>query len=794
MKLSREWLGDYTVINASDKDFCDGMTMSGSKVETLTHTGDGIEHVAAGRVLAMERHPDSDHLWICTIDAGGEKPLTIVTGAQNVSVGDLVPVALDGAKLPGGQEIHTGKLRGVISEGMLCSLGELGLDLHDYPYAVEDGIFIMQEPCEPGDDIRTVLGLCDSVVEFEITNNRADCLSVIGLAREAAAAFGTDYHVKTPEVKGCGDGDSIYDHLSIEIRDPLLCPRYTARMVKNIRIEPSPAWLRRRLRASGIRPINNIVDITNYVMQEYGQPMHAFDYSCVSGGKIIVRSAEEGETLTTLDGGVRAITPHMLVIADAEKPIALAGVMGGENSEIVEGTNTIVFESANFNGTSVRKTAIALGMRTDASSRFEKGLDPEGTVPAVERACELIELLEAGDVIDGIIDVVAAPTEVRRVGLDVGRINALLGTSFSREYMISVLTPLGFKMDGDNVIVPSWRSDVEHYADLAEEIARFYGYDVIEPTMFRGAAMQGGWSKKQRFENQVAGLCRSMGFNEILTYSFGSRTAWDRIRLPEDSPLRNAFTIQNPLGEDRSVMRTTAMPSMLDILSANTAKRNPVVQFYEMATVYHARKNDRLADESVWLTLGEYGNSFDFFQLKGCIESILKDIRIDHVRYVSQKDHPSFHPGRCADILAGDICIGTFGQVHPLVCDQYELDHNTFYAELNMPLMLSLQGPEPAFRPLPRFPAVTRDLSLVCKADIPAASLEEVIRDAGGSYLESVTLFDVYKGSPIPEGMKSISFSLSLRAEDQTLTEAHVTETMQSILTQLQEKCGAVIR
>ena len=794
MNLSREWLGDYTNITVSDKEFCDGMTMSGSKVETLSHTGDGIENVVAGRVLSMERHPDSDHLWICAVDAGQGRDLTIVTGAQNVSVGDLVPVALDGSKLPSGAEIHTGKLRGVTSEGMLCSLGELGLDIHDYPYAIEDGIFIMQEPAEPGDDIREVLGLNDSVVEFEITNNRADCLSVIGLAREAAATFGTPFSVREPSVKGCGDGDVIENYLSIEIKDPDLCPRYTARMVKNIKIGPSPAWLRRRLRASGIRPINNIVDITNYVMQEYGQPMHAFDYSCVGGGKIIIRRAAEGEALTTLDSTERAITPNMLVIADAEKPIALAGVMGGENSEIVDGTTTIVFESANFNGTSIRKTAIALGMRTDASSKFEKGLDPEGTIPAVQRACELVELLGAGDVIEGMIDVVAAPAEEKTVYLNVERINALLGTNFTKEYMISVLEPLGFTMRGDYVVVPSWRSDIEHYADLAEEVARFYGYDVIEPTMFRGKTAQGGWSDKQRFENRVASLCRAMGFNEILTYSFGSRSAWDRIRLPADSPLRTAFTIQNPLGEDRSVMRTTPMPSMLDVLSTNAARRNPSVRFYELATVYLPKADDRLADESAWLVLGEYGGGADFFQLKGCVEAILKDMRIENVSWEAQKNNPSFHPGRCAEIMVNGRSVGVLGQVHPLVCDSYEIDHGTIYAQLDMPALRALQSPEATYRALPRFPAVTRDLSLVCDASIPVAALAGTIRRAGGQYLEAVQLFDVYKGSPIPDGKKSVSFSLTLRAADQTLTEAHAAETMTAILSALADEHDAVIR
>ncbi len=792
MNLSREWLNDYTKIDVSDKEFCDGMTMSGSKVETVARTGDGIENVVAGKVTFMSPHPDSDHLWVCKIDAGQSRELTIVTGAQNVSVEKMVPVALDGAKLPGGKEIHTGKLRGVISEGMLCSLGELGLDTHDYPYAIENGIFILEEPCEPGQDIREVLGLTDSVVEFEITNNRPDCLSVIGLAREAAATFDTPFAVHTPVVKG--SGDDIRSYLDVEIRDPQLCPRYTARMVKNIRIEPSPAWLRRRLRASGIRPINNIVDITNYVMQEYGQPMHAFDYSCVGGNKIVVRRAEPGETLMTLDGTPRILTPNMLVIADAEKPIGLAGVMGGENSEIVDGTRMIVFESANFNGTSIRKTAIALGMRTDASSKFEKGLDPEGTIPAVQRACELVELLGAGEVIDGMIDVVAAPAAEKSVKLEPASINALLGTDFTRDYMVSVLTKLGFTMRGDDVIVPSWRSDIEHYADLAEEVARFYGYDVIEPTMFRGETAQGGWSPKQAFENRAASLCRAMGFNEILTYSFGSRSAWDKIRLPGDSPLRNALVIQNPLGEDRSVMRTTAMPSMLDVLSTNAARRNPSVRFYELATVYRPLENSPLADESAWLTLGEYGGNADFFQLKGCVEAILKDLRIENVRYSAESGNPSFHPGRCADITADGKPIGVIGQVHPLVCDAYGLESEAFYAQLDMTALRALQAPERTFKALPRFPAVMRDIALVCRADIPVADLEDTITAAGGQYLEAVALFDVYMGAPIPAGFKSVAFSLTLRAADQTLTEEHAAETMTAILDALSEKHGATIR
>ncbi len=793
MKLSREWLSDYTQIPATDKEYVDAMTMSGSKVEGFEHTGEGISRVVAGRVTFMKPHPDSDHLWVCKIDAGQARELTIVTGAQNVSVDDMVPVALDGSTLPGGKEIRTGSLRGVTSEGMLCSLGELGLDLHDYPYAIEDGIFILQEPCDPGDDIKKVLGLGDTVVEFEITNNRADCLSIIGLARESAATFGTELDIPDPQVEG--SGDDINNYLTVRIDEPALCPRYTARMVKNIRIEPSPAWLRRRLRAVGIRPINNIVDITNYVMQEYGQPMHAFDYSCVGGNKIIVRRARAGEELVTLDGNNRHLTPNMLVIADEEKPIGVAGVMGGGNSEIVDDTKTIVFESANFNGTSIRKTSIALGMRTDASSKFEKGLDPEGTIPAVQRACELVEMLGAGDVIDGMIDVVAEPARVVTLPLEPERVNRLLGTELSKEYMIEVLEKIGFTVENDIITVPSWRSDIEHYADIAEEVARFYGYDVIEPSMIAGNTVMGGYSPKQVFDRQLTARCRALGFDEILTYSFGSPTAWDKIRLPENSPLRDAFVIQNPLGEDTSVMRTTGLPSMLTTLATNMSHRNLAVRLYELATVYPKSKTEgQLADEHAWLCLGMYGSGCDFYSLKGCVESILEGQRVENVSWHALRTNPSYHPGRCAEIRCDGQVIGVMGQIHPLVCEAYGLNGEIFCAELDSRKMRALQAPEHSYQPLPRFPSLSRDIALVCKDEIPVADLAATIRAAGGQYLESCKLFDVYKGEHIAAGFKSVAFSLSLRAKDQTLTDEHADQTVSAILDALKAQHDAVMR
>ena len=792
MKLSREWLGEYTTIGAPDKEYCDAMTMSGSKVEGWEVTGSEISRVVVGRVLSMERHTNSDHMWVCKIDVGGERELQIVTGAQNVNIGDLVPVALDGSTLPGGKEIHTGKLRGELSEGMLCSLGELGLEQRDFPYAIEDGIFILEEDCVPGDDIRDVCGLNDSVVEFEITNNRPDCLSVRGLARESACTFHTPLTFAEPTVTA-GHGD-IHEKLSVEIKDAELCPRYTARMVKNIKIAPSPKWMRRRLRASGVRPINNIVDITNYVMLEYGQPMHAFDYACLHDGKIIVRRAEEGESLRTLDGNDHALTPGMLVIADPEGPVALAGVMGGANSEITDETTTIVFESANFLGHSIRKTAIALGMRTDASGRFEKGLDPLATVPAVDRACELVEMLGAGEVLDGTIDVLAKEPETTFIELDDKRINALLGTDIPREFMTDTLTSLGFELNGNTLTVPSWRGDCTMLADIAEECARFWGYDKIEATDIRGAATQGGYSEKTLFVRKLGTACRAMGYTEVMTYSFVSPSSLDKIKVPADSPLRDNYRILNPLGEDTSVMRTTALPSMLGVLSTNLSRRNMEAKLYEMATVYKKQPGKMLADERTVLTLGAYGGDVDFFALKGAVEALLCAARTPDVRFTADTETAAFHPGRCAAVWSGDTRLGTLGQIHPDVCAAYGLDGATYCAEIDVVLLHDLEGAEPVYTPLPRFPAITRDIAVVCDAAVPVGELTECIRKAEKNVLRGVKLFDVYTGVGIPEGKKSVAFSLTLRSDDGTLTDDHAEEAVRTVLDALRENFGAVIR
>ena len=792
MKLSREWLGEYTTIGAPDKEYCDAMTMSGSKVEGWEVTGSEISRVVVGRVISMERHTNSDHMWVCKIDVGGERELQIVTGAQNVNIGDLVPVALDGSTLPGGKEIRTGKLRGELSEGMLCSLGELGLEQRDFPYAIEDGIFILEEDCVPGDDIREVCGLNDSVVEFEITNNRPDCLSVRGLARESACTFHTPLTFAEPTVTA-GHGD-IHEKLSVEIKDAELCPRYTARMVKNIKIAPSPKWMRRRLRASGVRPINNIVDITNYVMLEYGQPMHAFDYACLHDGKIIVRRAEEGESLRTLDGNDHALTPGMLVIADPEGPVALAGVMGGANSEITDESTTIVFESANFLGHSIRKTAIALGMRTDASGRFEKGLDLFATVPAVDRACELVEMLGAGEVYDGTIDVLAKEPETTFIELDDKRINALLGTDIPREFMTDTLTSLGFELNGNTLTVPSWRGDCTMLADIAEECARFWGYNKIEATDIRGAATQGGYSEKTLFVRKLGTACRAMGYTEVMTYSFVSPSSLDKIKVPADSPLRDNYRILNPLGEDTSVMRTTALPSMLGVLSTNLSRRNMEAKLYEMATVYKKQPGKMLADERTVLTLGAYGGDVDFFALKGAVEALLCAARTPDVRFTADTETAAFHPGRCAAVWSGDTRLGTLGQIHPDVCAAYGLDGTTYCAEIDVVLLHDLEGAEPVYTPLPRFPAITRDIAVVCDVSVPVGELTECIRKAEKNVLRGVKLFDVYTGVGIPEGKKSVAFSLTLRSDDGTLTDDHAEEAVRAVLDALRESFGAVIR
>ena len=798
MDLSRKWLTEFVDVGLdeiNDHDFAEAMTMSGSKVEDTHYMGEGISNVVVGRIVEMVRHHDSDHMWTCQVDVGGKRLLQIVTGAQNQQVGDLVPVALDGATLPGGAEIHTTTFRGELSEGMMCSIKELGLTLHDFPYAIEDGLFILQEDCRPGDDIVPVIGRDDHVVEFEITPNRPDCLSVIGLAREASVTFQKPLKLHTPVVKGSG-GD-IHELVKVDVEDAKLCPRYTARMVRNIKIEPSPKWMRERISAMGMRPINNIVDITNYVMMEYGQPMHAFDFSCVDGGHIIVRTAREGETCRTLDGNERKVTPNMLCICDEHKPVGLAGVMGGENSEITPDTKMVLFESANFNGTSIRRTAAALNMRTDASAHYEKGLDPYLTKIAVDRACELVELLGAGEVVDGYVDVFPDPPKPLVRELDVDRVNWILGTDIDGDTMRKILSDLGFQLDGNTVTVPSWRLDIDpKYTqnDFAEEVARIYGFNNIPSTMMADSGTKsGGYTPEQAAERRLGETCRANGYDSIITYSFYSPAGWDMIRLPENDPRRDAIRILNPLGEDTSCMRTTTLPSVLEVLARNWNFRNKAVRIYEFAKVYKKRP-DGMADEPKILTLGAYGGGMDFYTLKGTVEELCDTLRISGVEYVPVRDDPSYHPGRCAAVYAGGEYLGRFGQVHPLVAKNYGVSEELYAAELDFPAMFAHRTTELYYAPLPRYPAVMRDISLVCDDALTAGELEKCIRRAGGEYLESVEVFDVYRGANIPEGKKSISFALALRAGDQTLTDDHADEAVAAILGALAREYGAVIR
>ena len=794
MKLNRKWINEEFVdlSDVSDKAFVETMTVAGQKVETYERLDAEIKNVVVGKVLSIVRHENSDHMWVCQIDVGKEEPVQIVTGAQNVHAGDLVPAALHNSRLPGGVHITKGKLRGVASNGMLCSLKELGLTLGDFPYAIEDGIWILQEDCKPGDDINTVIGNDDTVVDFEITNNRPDCYSILGLAREAAAAFDRPMKHHEPVVRAGAQGD-LNALLDVEVPDTDLCRRYTARMVRNVKIAPSPKWLRQRLRANGVRPINNIVDITNYVMLEYGQPMHAFDYRYVGSGKIIVRRSVEGETLTTLDGTPRKLTAGMLVIADGEKPIGLAGIMGGENSEIVPDTVDVVFESANFSGTSIRQTALALGMRTEASGKFEKNIDPLLTLPAVNRACELVELLGAGEVMDGVIDILNEIPQPRDLTLEPERINALLGTDISEADMLAYLKRLEIDVDGRTIHVPSWRPDLVQTADIAEEVGRLFGYNEIPTTAFKGVAVEGGYTGTMVLENRTGTLCRSLGYSEILTYSFVSPSVFDQIRLPADSPLRDALRIQNPLGEDASIMRTIALPSMLAILARNNAYHNAACKLYEMAKVYH-KTQATLPDEPKHLVLGTYGEGEDFFTLKGEIETILRGMNLLPASYSAVTDDPSYHPGRCARVTIAGQDVGIFGQIHPLVAANYGIDAEIYAAELNFSALCTLQAPPAVYTPLPKYPAVTRDIAVVCDEAITVAALSDCIGQAGGKLLRDVRLFDIYRGKGIAAGKKSVAFSLTLRADDRTLTDADSDAEVGAVLAALEAKLGATLR
>ncbi len=792
MDLSLRWLADYVETGVTPKQFCDAMTMSGSKVECYNEEADYISNVVVGKIIKIEKHPDADKLQICQIDIGREEPVQIVTAAQNVYEGMMVPAALDNSTLAGGVKIKKGKLRGVPSNGMMCSVSELGVTVHDFPYAIEDGIMDIKEDCKPGDDIRTALGLNDVCVEFEITSNRPDCLSVLGLAREAAATFGKELHL--PEVKIENETGDINELLSVEVKNPTLCRRYVARMIKNIKVAPSPRWMRERLRASGVRPINNLVDITNYVMLEYGQPMHAFDYKYLAGNKIVVRNAEEGESITTLDGVERKLSPEMLCICDAEKPSCVAGVMGGEYSGIQDDTNMVVFESASFLGSSVRTTAKKLGMRTESSGRFEKNLDSRMCMEAVNRACQLVEMLGAGEVIGGYIDIDNEGDEPYTVEFCPEWTNKFLGIDLPAEKMVEILEKIGYKVENGVITVPSFRAgDTRHKADIAEEIARFYGYDVIPNTAVQGAS-QGALTLRQQFEKKLSRLLMANGCYEVQTYSFISPKYYDKIGLPEDSGLRRSVVITNPLGEDTSVMRTTCVPSMLEVVARNYNNRNVSGRFFELGTIYlPAESADILPEERGVAVIGSYGEKEDFFAMKGIILEALDKLGVYGVEFTANKENPTFHRGRCADISIGEKKIGEIGEIAPAVLDNYGIGTRAYVATLDIADIFDARIVEKKFKPTPKFPASTRDLAIICDDELPAASLEKAIRQGAGKLLEKVELFDVYKGSSIAEGKKSVAYTMTLRAADRTLTVEECDRAVNKVLKEL-ANIGAELR
>ncbi len=796
MNLSMKWLADFTDVSDVDiKDYCDRMTDTGSKVEGYTSLGDDIENVVVGEILSIEKHPDSDHLLVCQINTG-DMTRQIVTGAQNIFEGAIIPVAVPVAKLPGGVVIKAGKLRGIESDGMLCSIGELDLTTHDMPGADENGIFIMNDfvsENEIGKDIKEVLMLSDKSVEFEITSNRPDCLSVIGLARESAVSFDRELKLHTPVVKE-GSGD-ISEYISVDVDDAELCPRYSARVVKNVKIEPSPLWLRMRLRASGVRPINNIVDITNYVMLEYGQPMHAFDYAMLEGKKIVVRRAADGENFKSLDDNDHILSADTLVIADEKKAVALAGVMGGANSEIKDSTTTVVFESANFLGSSVRLAAKAQGMRTESSSRFEKGLDPENTMAALERACELVNLLGAGEVVGGVIDVYKNKKAPNTVKFDASQINNFLGTDVPEDKMVSILKSLGCTIEDGVLTAPSYRADIERMNDVAEEIARIYGYNNIPSTPFKCAVKAGTLTPKQAYKARLHSLLCSLGLTQSVTFSFVSPKTLDMINLPEDAPERRQVVITNPLGEDTSVMRTTLVPSVLGVLARNNNYHSDSVAIYELGHIYIPNEDkNELPEEPLRLTFGFYGDG-DFYTLKGMAETICNDAGIAKIKFASNENNPIFHPGRCANIIArGFEVVGTIGQLHPKVAANYGFDAPVYLADIDFEKLFSFSNFDKHYKPLPKYPPVNRDFAFVCDKNTEAGSIEDVIRKAGGKLVEAVTLFDVYVGERLGADKKSLAFRVTLRAADHTLTEDESEKTSSKIIASVEKQLGITLR
>jgi len=791
MNIPISWLKDYVNINCDTKTLADKMTMSGSKVETIESLGQDISGVVVGRIIKILPHPNADKLVITHIDIGESEHKQIVTGATNLKEGDYIPVALHGANLANDLKIKKGKIRGEVSEGMLCSIEELGYTRSDYPEAPEDGIYVFTEPQELGADARQILGLLDEVLEFEITSNRPDCFSVIGIAKEAAAVFNEELRVKSEELKESGDGD-ISGLIDVEIRDSDLCPRYIARVVKNVKIGPSPQWLRRRIIAAGLRPVNNIVDITNYVMLEYGQPMHAFDIRAIEG-RIVVRTASNGEHITTLDGEEHVLDDNMLVIADTKKAVGIAGIMGGEFSKIQDDTVTILFESANFNGPNIRRTAKKLGLRTDSSTKYEKGLDPELSLISVNRACALVEELACGDVMPNMIDRYPNPPKKHNLDFDPAKINALLGTDISLAEMAAMLKRLGIAVNGENAVIPTYRPDIQIWEDLAEEIARLYGYDNI-PTVIASSSNVGRKNPKQLMEEKLMETMTSLGYSETLSYAFESPGTFDKLLLSTDSFMRNAVRINNPLGEETGIMRTNPLNSMLTAFSLNYNRRNEKLRLFEIQKVYlpHELPLARLPKEVECLVFGGYG--MDFFELKGAVEAVAKALNIKDNAFSPVSRLPFMHPGRTAVMTIDNEQKAYFGEIHPQVLDNYEIGTRCYIAVIELNTFYDNPQNASEYIPLPRFPEITRDIAVVVKNTVLNGDISAKIRENAGKYFEDLRLFDVYQGENVPAGTKSMGYRLTFRDKVGTLKDEDASKAVNKILAALKESFDAELR
>lgn len=782
-------------LDVTPQEYMDGMTLSGTKVENYDVMNKDLDKIVVGKIVEQEPHPDSDHLVICQVDVGQESPIQIVTGAPNSHVGMLCPVVLDGGRVAGGHdgkmtkggiEIKAGKLRGIDSYGMMCSIEELGSSREFYPEAPESGLYEFEADADvkPGDDAVHALGLDDVNIEYEITSNRVDCYSVIGIAREAAATFRKPFIL--PEIKETGNSEDVNDYIKVSVEDPDLCPRYTARVVKNVKIGPSPKWMQRCLASNGIRPINNIVDITNYVMEEYGQPMHAYDLSTIAGQQIIVRRADEGEKFVTLDGKEYILDSSILTIRDAEKSVGLAGIMGGENSMITDDVQTILFEAANFDGTNIRLSSKKIGHQTDASRKFDKGLDPNNALAAMNRACELMEEFGAGEVVGGVVDVYPVKREESRVAFDADKVNALLGTDISKEDQLKYLASVELRYDAETneIVAPTFRQDIHRLCDIAEEVARFYGYNNIPTTLPAGESTTGKLSFKNQIEGKARDVVEYCGFSQGYCYSFESPKVFDRLRLPADAPERQAIRIMNPLGEDFSVMRTTSLNGILTSLATNYNRRNKDVRLYELGNIYipESLPLTTLPDERMQFTLGFYGKG-DFYEMKGVVEEFFSQIGMhDLVSYNAKAGKPFLHPGRQAEIIYDGKVTGYLGEVHPTVLKNYGIGDRAYVAVLDMPVIVPMASFDRKFEGIAKFPAVSRDLSMVVSKELEAASIEKMIRQRGGKILEDLKLFDVYEGSQVEAGHKSMAYSLVFRSKEKTLEEADISSAMKKIL------------